>query len=203
MPQPRPLPLAATLAALLALAPAPGRALELDRPAPDPRDVESALAPATAPYTPVSSFYVASKAHLATTFRLLQTTLHPGHAAPAAHADDPRPAFLSERQLRRVLARLTPTVVRCLHAVGRKDATVTLRLRMEGATGRVSRAAVIGAFARSPVHRCVTTVARRLRFPRFRQPSQWIVYPVIVRLRSARRTAPAPGRTPVRGAPCP
>lgn len=201
MPQPRQTSMAATLAALLALAPAPARALEPDRPAPDPRDVESALAPATAPYTPVSSFYVASKAHLASTFRLLQTTLHPTHAASVP--DDPRPAFLSRRQLRRVLARLTPTVVRCLHAVGRKDATVTLQLRVEGATGRVSRAAVIGAFAHSPVHRCVTTVARRLRFPRFRQPSQWIVYPVIVRVRTARRTAPAPARTRVRGAPCP
>jgi hypothetical protein len=79
-------------------------------------------------------------------------------------------------------------VVRCLATVGRRAATVTLRLRIEGRTGRVSRASVVGAFARSPVRGCVVAAAQRLRFPRFRQPSQWVTYPVIIRMRSGPRT---------------
>jgi hypothetical protein len=178
------------------------RALEPRLPAPDPRNVAADLVPATS-HTGWGSWYIASKAHLAATHRMLRTVLHRRRAKEKAEngadkaengADDAarssgsarerhRPAFLSRRHLRRRLARLTPTVVRCLGRVGREAATVTLRLRIEGATGRVSEAKVVGAFARSPVHRCVAEAAQQLRFARFGQPSQWVTYPVIIRVR--------------------
>lgn len=79
----------------------------------------------------------------------------------------------SRAEIMAEMRRITPTVTRCVRAPG----LATVSLRIEGSSGRVTRATVSGEHAGTSAGSCIARVVRSARFARFARESLEVSYP--------------------------
>ena len=90
------------------------------------------------------------------------------------------PERLSQRQIRRGVRRIVGTATRCVTRYGKRG-MVTVKIAVQGATGQVTRARVVGPLAGTPAAACVERTFRSLRFRRFKATHHYFTAPVFVR----------------------
>ncbi|MDH5670874.1 MAG: hypothetical protein OEZ06_01935 [Myxococcales bacterium] len=97
---------------------------------------------------------------------------------PASAAPSELPMMPSREEVHEAMAVLLPAIRGC--AMGQSGlATASIIVRSDG---RVASASVAGApFAGSPSGRCMEGVVRRARFPRFKQPTFRVKFPLSIR----------------------
>lgn len=91
------------------------------------------------------------------------------------------PTHLSRASMARSLSRLHGPAKRCFKRGNIMAARTSVRLRIQGSTGRVAHAEVIGKWSNSVPGRCLSRAARSLRFGRFTGTTQTVLYPIIIR----------------------
>ena len=92
-----------------------------------------------------------------------------------------RPGRLGRRTLTAALPRLRGPVQRCLTQFGFGAQTVHVRLTIQGATGRISAARLLGRHAESPAGRCAARGLRGLKIAPFTSAHQAVTLPLRIR----------------------
>ncbi len=100
----------------------------------------------------------------------------PTHAAAPAEDPSTLPERLNRSQVTSVLGPLNGAVRSC---AGAQTGTAPVSLVING-DGSVATANVSGQFSGTPVGECIAGVVRRARFPRFRAPTQNMMFPYVI-----------------------
>jgi hypothetical protein len=93
----------------------------------------------------------------------------------AAAGSKPLPKKLSPEQIAKKLGRIRSRARSCLQRFGFYNQFMRVQVVVRGATGRVTKVKPHGRFAGTPVGGCVRNIVRRLRLPRFSNPTQTLV----------------------------
>lgn len=141
--------------------PAPTRPTPVARPRPTPRATPAPTTPATDEPTDPDSIDA-----------LLERALSGGSTTEVP--EHTYPELPSRERVLSILRGASNEVGECA-AGGEGIATVALTIN--GPTGRVTRAAVSGASAGTPVAACITQRLRDVRFPRFERESFQVTFP--------------------------
>ena len=88
--------------------------------------------------------------------------------------------MLSRSQVKRVMSRANGRMKRC-YQKHKEAGMLRVRVSVKGSTGRIVSARVKGKFAGTPTARCALRAVRRLRFPKFQNPTQKFSYPYLLR----------------------
>lgn len=83
------------------------------------------------------------------------------------------PDLPSKEDIKAGMEALKPQVLQC--GQGQKG-VISVKVVIEGATGRVSTATVEGDFTGTPVGSCVARVVRTGKFPKFKRPNLTVIY---------------------------
>jgi hypothetical protein len=79
------------------------------------------------------------------------------------------------------MSRHEPRIKRCLKKFGLFYRRLSARIVIQGKSGRVVSARVLGRYRGAPVAHCVQRRLRRVRFPRFRQSRQRVTLSFVTR----------------------
>jgi hypothetical protein len=107
------------------------------------------------------------------------------HRGASGH-QRPRPeeklrSKLSKRDIDRTMRRHKRRINRCLKKFGLYYKKIQARIVIEGSSGRVATARVLGQYRNAPVGSCIRRRLRRIRFPRFQRGQQGITFTFIIR----------------------
>lgn len=103
-----------------------------------------------------------------------------GSSSSARESAASLPKNLSRSQVKRVMARANSKMKRCYHKY-KNAGLLRVSVSIKGSSGRITSARVRGKFKGTDTARCALRAVRRLRFPKFQNPTQSFTYPYLLR----------------------